>query len=81
MRAVAAADFTNGISSILDFTRFVFINPDLTVHVRRPVEGEWVCVDAVTWLQPGAGGYAESTLHDERGRVGRAVQSLYVAAR
>jgi hypothetical protein len=80
-RLLVAADFGNGISSALDFQRYAFINPDLTVYVRRMPVGEWVALDAATWLQPGEGGYAESALYDERGRIGRAVQALYVAAR
>lgn len=80
-RVLVAGDFGNGISGVLDYQRFVFINPDLTVYVRRPPAGEWVGLDAITWLEPGAGGYAESALYDERGRIGRAVQALYVAPR
>jgi hypothetical protein len=80
-RVLGAADFGNGISGVLDYQRFVFINPDLTVYVRRAPAGVWVGLDASTWLEPGAGGYAESALYDERGRIGRAVQALYVAPR
>ena len=80
-RVLVAADFGNGISSVLDYERFVFINPDLTVYVRRPPVGVWVGLDAASWLEPGAGGYAESALYDERGRIGRALQALYVAPR
>jgi hypothetical protein len=80
-RALAAADYGNGISGVLDYQRFVFINPDLTVYLRRPPVGEWVGLDAASWLEPAGGAYAESALYDERGRIGRAVQALYVAAR
>ena len=80
-RVLVAADFGNGISGVLDYERFVFINPDLTVYVRRPPAGVWVGLDAATWLEGGVGGYAESVLYDERGRIGRAVQALYVAPR
>lgn len=80
-RVLVAADFGNGISGVLDYQRFVFINPDLTVYLRRLPAGVWVGLDAATWLEPGLGGYAESVLYDERGRIGRAVQALYVAPR
>lgn len=80
-RLLVAADFGNGISGVLDFERFMFINPDLTVYVRRPPAGVWVGLDATTWLERNGGGYAESALYDERGRIGRAVQALYVAPR
>ena len=77
-RAVAVADFGNGISAELDFTTSTFVNPDLTVHLLRSPDGPWVCLDAVTRFGPPGTGLAESALWDERGRIGRAVQSLYV---
>jgi hypothetical protein len=80
-RALIAADVGNGISAVLDYHRYVFINVDLTVHFERMPEGEWVCVDAVTRPQPTGMGTAESVLSDQRGRIGRAAQSLLIAAR
>jgi hypothetical protein len=80
-RALIAADVGNGISAVLDYREYVFINVDLTVHFERMPEGEWVCVDAVTRPQPTGIGTAESVLFDERGRIGRAAQSLLVARR
>ena len=80
-RALVAADVGNGISAVLDYREYVFINVDLTVHFERMPEGEWVCVDAVTRPQPTGIGTAESVLWDERGRIGRAAQSLVIARR
>jgi hypothetical protein len=80
-RTLVAADVGNGISAVLDWQRFLFINVDLTVHLERMPEGEWVCVDAVTLPQPNGVGTAESVLSDERGRIGRAAQTLLVAER
>ena len=80
-RALIAADVGNGISAVLDWRRYLFINVDLTVHLERMPEGEWVCVDAVTRAQSSGIGTAESQLFDRRGRIGRAVQSLLIAAR
>ena len=77
-RAVAVSDFGNGIGSELPFATSVFINPDLTVHLLRPPEGEWICLDARTRFGPPGTGLAESALWDERGRIGRALQSLYI---
>jgi hypothetical protein len=81
MRAAAAADFGNGISQMLGFGRWLFINTDLTVQLHRQPEGEWVAVDAETILQPGGVGLARSILHDTRGPVGTGAQTLYVAPR
>jgi Thioesterase-like superfamily len=77
-RACAAADFGNGVSSVHEWGRTVFINPDLTVHLGRMPEGEWICLDAVT--HPGTHGraLAESRLFDTRGWVGHSLQSLLV---
>jgi hypothetical protein len=80
-RTLVAADVGNGISAVLDWRRFLFINVDLTVHLERMPEDEWVCVDATTFPQPNGVGTAESVLSDERGRIGRAAQTLLVAER
>jgi len=79
-RAVAAADFGNGVSATLDWGSSVFVNPDLTVHLDRDPVGEWICLDAVTRICSDGTGSAESVLRDERGRVGRAVQALLVSS-
>ncbi|HEX3323932.1 MAG TPA: thioesterase family protein [Solirubrobacterales bacterium] len=80
-RALIAADVGNGISAVLDWREYLFINVDLTVHFERMPEGEWVCVDAVTRPHRNGIGTAESELSDERGRIGRAAQSLLIAQR
>lgn len=80
-RTLVAADVGNGVSAVLDYHRYLFINVDLTVHLERPPEGEWVCVDAVTLPQPHGVGTAESVLSDRRGRCGRALQTLLIAQR
>ncbi|MGA2837856.1 MAG: thioesterase family protein [Acidimicrobiales bacterium] len=77
-RAAAAADFGNGIAAELPFESNVFINPDLTVSLHRPPVGEWICVDARTRFGSPGVGAAESALWDRQGRIGRAVQQLFV---
>jgi hypothetical protein len=78
MRAAAVADFGNGVSSELEMGVWRFINPDLTVHLARPPDGEWINLDARTVLGDQGAGLAESAIADHRGVVGRAVQSLIV---
>lgn len=83
-RAAAAADFGNGVSSALPYDEYLYINPDLTVHLARPPEGEWIGMrTASSYGAPSAtgAGFAESALHDRLGRVGRSVQSLLVEPR
>jgi len=77
-RVMAVADFGNGIGSELEFGSHLFINPDLSVYVHRPLDGEWVCLDARTRFGPPGTGMAESALWDVGGRIGRALQSLYI---
>jgi acyl-coenzyme A thioesterase PaaI-like protein len=77
-RAVAAADFGNGVGAELDFATASFVNPDLTVSLHRPPVGEWVCVDTRTRFGSPGIGAAESALWDGQGRIGRAVQDLLV---
>jgi hypothetical protein len=77
----AAADFGNGVSRVLDFERHLFVNTDLTIHVSREPAGDWVMLDARTRVEPHGAGLAASTLYDERGRIGLAAQSLFVADR
>jgi hypothetical protein len=80
-RLAAAGDFGNGISAILSWDHYVFINPDLTLYVERQPVGEWIGLEAQTTVARQGIGVAESVLYDGRGRVGRAVQALLVAAR
>jgi hypothetical protein len=80
-RVLAAADSGNGVSAALDWSRYLFINVDLTVHLHRQPEGEWVCLDAVTLPEPNGVGMSDTRLLDERGPIGRAAQTLLIAER
>jgi acyl-coenzyme A thioesterase PaaI-like protein len=80
-RAAAAADFGNGASAALDWTKYVFINPDLTLYLHREPVGEWICLDASTTVDPQGIGLAQSVVRDTHGPIGRALQALYVAGR
>ncbi len=80
-RVLAAADSGNGVSSTLDWDRFLFINVDLSVHLHRELAGEWVCLDAITIPERTGIGIADTALYDERGPIGRADQTLLVDRR
>jgi hypothetical protein len=80
-RVLAAADSGNGVSAALDWSRYLFINVDLTVHLHRMPEGEWVCLDAVTLPEHNGVGMSDTRLLDESGPIGRAAQTLLVAER
>jgi Thioesterase-like superfamily len=78
-RVLVAADSGNGVSAALDYERYVFINTDLSVHLLRPPAGEWVCLEATTYVD--GLGLSDTALWDERGRIGRAAQTLLVRPR
>jgi len=80
-RTLAAADFGNGISCVLPWDRYLFINTDITVTLHREPVGEWVCLDAVTYPDRSGIGMAESRLFDEEGPIGRSTQTLLLDKR
>src|SRR5881296_2658646 len=76
-RVAGLADFGNGVSWVLSrLEGYTFINPDLTIYLHRMPAGEWVCLEAATWPSRDGIGFCESRLWDERGLIGRALQSL-----
>jgi hypothetical protein len=81
MRTMAAADFCNGTSSVLDFREWTFLNADLSVNFSREPAGDWILVDAETWIGPDGAGLAMARLADVSGYFGRAVQSLVIERR
>jgi hypothetical protein len=80
-RVAIAADSGNGISIVLDFARWLFINPDLTVHVFRQPVGEWVLLDSRTLPAVTGVGLSETRLYDEQGPIGSGAQSLLIDER
>lgn len=77
-RVVATADFCNGISRALDYRSWVFMNPDLTVHVGRYPVGDWVGLSAESTYGDQGRGLATGILWDRSGWIGRSTQSLYL---
>ncbi|MBL8550684.1 MAG: thioesterase family protein [Hyphomonadaceae bacterium] len=81
MRAAMSADYMNGLSAVLDFETWIFINADLSVHYARTPRGEWILVDAQSLIGPEGRGLAHANLYDLDGLFGRAAQSIMVAPR
>jgi acyl-CoA thioesterase len=81
MRAMAVADFSNGLAPPLPFDQWTFLNADLTVSFARAPEGEWIFSDAETWAGEDGQGLAMTRLADRKGYFGRAVQSLLLERR
>jgi hypothetical protein len=80
-RVMVAADSGNGVSQRLDTRRYSFINPDLTVALHRHPIGEWVGLAARTDFDARGIGLADSRIYDERGPVGRGLQTLVIRTR
>lgn len=80
-RVAVAADSGNGISAILDFHRYIFVNSDLSINLLRKAQGDWICIDARTLLGPNGGGLAEARIFDAQGLIGRSIQSLAIRLR
>jgi hypothetical protein len=80
-RVLVVADSGNGVSAVLPFDRWLFINTELTVHFRRPPRGEWICLDAETSIAAGGAGLARSVLSDDDGVVAQGAQALLVVPR
>lgn len=81
MRAVIAGDFCNGASTPLPFGEWTFLNADLTISLARDPVGEWILLDAETWLGPDGSGIAFARLGDTQGYFGRAIQSVVLDRR
>jgi hypothetical protein len=74
-------DTANGMNVRLDPREWAFPNVDLTVHLHRAPEGgpgRWIGLDTLVTVGAHSVGLTSTTLHDERGPVGRAEQILTV---
>lgn len=80
-RVAAMADFGSGIGNALEFREWTFLNGELTIHLARPLAGEWMLLEADSWIDPGGRGLSHTVLWDEKGALGRAAQSLIVRKR
>lgn len=80
-RLFSIADIANGIGAKLDLNRWTFLNTDLTVHIFRVPEGEWVGISAETSTGPDGFAMSAGVLHDERGPIGRIAQTVLVRPR
>ena len=80
-RAAMIADFCNGVSTVLELRSWTFINGDLTISLARLPVGDWILLDAQSWLGDHGAGIAFAKLGDSRGYFGRAIQSLVIEPR
>ena len=77
-RAVAAADFGNGVAHPVGWGDFLFINCDLNVSLLREPTGEWIGLESRTEVDANGSGLTTTRLHDANGHFGNASQILFV---
>jgi hypothetical protein len=77
-RVAAAADFGSGVGNPLRFTDASGINADVTISLHRHPVSEWICLESGAWVGSHGVGLASTRLHDERGPIGQAAQTLLV---
>ena len=80
-RTLVAADAGHGVAVPVPLDEYTFINADLSVHLVRPLRGEWVGLESRSVAEPSGIGLCRSRLWDADGVAGRGAQSLVVAAR
>ncbi|KZF13009.1 thioesterase [Rhodococcus sp. EPR-157] len=80
-RLFSVADIANGIGAKLDIDRWTFLNTDLTVHLFRIPDGEWIGLSAETSTGPDGFAMSAGVLHDHLGPVGRIAQTVLVRPR
>jgi len=80
-RLFAVADIANGIGSRLSVAEWLFLNTDLTVHIHRVPEGEWIGVQAENHYGRDGVGVSRGMLFDEHGAVAALQQAQLVRRR
>jgi acyl-CoA thioesterase len=87
VRVAASADFTYSVPTFRQVYEdphtllqrpVIPINPDTTLNLHRPMEGEWLCFDVRTHFSNLGTATAVGRLFDQRGVIGYASQSLLV---
>ncbi|HEY7857176.1 MAG TPA: thioesterase family protein [Candidatus Nanopelagicales bacterium] len=80
-RLLVVADSTNGLSSELAFSEWLFIPPTLTATIERAPSGDWTLLDARSTIGPHGIGLAQGVMYDEHGICATIAQPLLVAPR
>ncbi|MDX6321546.1 MAG: hypothetical protein QOF52_1404 [Propionibacteriaceae bacterium] len=77
-RFVGLVDTANGIAVRVPPSSWMFPNTDLSIHLYRLPQGQWVGLDTHVIFGRDGVGLTSSTLFDESGPIGRAEQILTV---
>jgi hypothetical protein len=58
--------------------RFSTINPDTSINLHRPMQGQWLCLDSHIHYDDLGAGSAMAYLQDEQGPIGHASQCILI---
>jgi hypothetical protein len=80
-RLFTVADVSNGIGSKISPEHWTYLNTDMTVHLFRVPEGEWIGVSSEASYGSDGVGMCAGVLYDENGAVGRINQTVQIRPR
>lgn len=80
-RLIGLVDTANGLSVRESPDLWLFPNLDLTIHLIRRPEGTWLGLDTTVTFGPTGMGVTSTVLHDTRGHIGYAQQTLTIRPR
>jgi hypothetical protein len=72
----ALADCGNGISWNARPSEMGFMNTDLTLHVHREPQSDWLAAESISHWHGTGVGMSQSVLHDTKGPIATALQTL-----
>lgn len=76
--AAWASDFASGLASYLDPRQWMYMNPDVNLHLLREPVGEWIAIAGLTWAGDHGIGHGRARLHDVEGFIGSATAAQLV---
>jgi hypothetical protein len=78
VKVAALSDLGNGNSMTLDPSAYLYINPDITLHVHRLPTDDWIGMDSLALQHTTGIGLADTLLFDTVGPFGRVTQSQLI---
>jgi hypothetical protein len=79
--AAAVADMISSAGSIMDFDRYLSVNPDLSMQFHRVPEGPWIGQRSLVRVSPHGFGSTDAQLFDSTTSIGRSMKSLLIDPR
>lgn len=79
--AAAVADMISSAGSIMDFDRYLSVNPDLSMQFHRIPVGDWIGQRSLVRVAPDGFGSTDAQLFDSTTSIGRSMKSLLIDPR